>query len=227
MDARARWRSREQPFGCAARILPNSATCSLEIDLMSAVPASATTSTTDPVPGCEFEHARQSPPAVFRAQIELPAHHRQHAHDRQPLRRRPLQKLRRRRFLAIGNIVDKAKCGDAAPLEGSAVRPDKAGAFDSKVRRTLFCREGRRRRDRPRANMPTSVAASARSAAAARRETRTRSVATPAGSAEEAAHVQRNDCHRTDYRTAATPRGCGRRRRPPGQYRARLPYDRC
>ena len=111
--------------------LPQLCNVLLEIDLDVGSAGKGHDLDDDPVPGCQFENARKSPPSVLRTQIELPAHHRQHAHDGQPLRRRPLQKLRRRRFLPIGNVVDKAKCGDAAPLEGSTVGPDETGAFDS------------------------------------------------------------------------------------------------
>ena len=145
---------------------------------MSAVPARATTSTTIPCFAASSRTRGKSPPSVFRTQIELPAHHRQHAHDGQPLRRRPLQKLRRRRFLAIGNVVDKAKCGDAAPLEGFAVGTDESGALD----REAWLRK---------------LAGSARGAsdgAGQRRERGEREArGRPERLTDEAAHVQRND----------------------------------
>ncbi len=159
----------------------------------------------DPVLRRQFENARKSPASVFGTQIELPAHHRQHAHDGQPLRRRPLQKFRRRRFLPIGNIVDKAKCGDAAPLEGFTVRPRQneclrfAGETDSVLWRKPT------RRDRPGQTCTTPPATAI--SAAARTERKDEVSDPPAGLSGRSRACATERCHRTDYRTTATRRG--------------------
>ena len=66
----------------------------------------------------ELEHPRQRAPAVLGPEVELPAHHRQHAHDRHALSRGPCQVLRGQVFLPVRNVVDESECSDPAPLEG-------------------------------------------------------------------------------------------------------------